>query len=190
MKQRLEAGLPPLRTVDDTVAEPLATLVMRCLERDPEQRYATGTELSAALARFDDSGELIPEPRRLTRRQLAAAVTVVVAMLAGTYYFARPTPQIQHEPVSVLIADFDNRTGDPEFQDSLEQGLEIAVEAASFINIYKPDPARKLADQLKLGTRVDQIAARLISTREGHQRGSRWRDRAKRIGLCDFRQDG
>ena len=116
MKQRLEVGLPPLRTVDDTVAEPLATLVMRCLERDPEQRYATGTELSAALARFDDSGELIPEPRRLTRRQLAAAVTVVVAMLAGTYYFARPTPQIQHEPVSVLDRGFrqpNRRSGVP-----------------------------------------------------------------------------
>ena len=168
MWQRLETGLPPLRTVDETVPEPLANVVMRCLDRDPEQRYATGAELCAALGALDDAGELIPEPRRLTRRQVAAAATAMVAMLAGTYYFARPTPQIQHEPVSVLIADFANRSGDPRLNGTVEQALTTALEGASFVNAYRSDTAHRVAAQLRPGsTTMDEELARLVAIREG-----------------------
>ena len=169
MEQRLAAGLPPLRTVDDTVAEPLGNVVMRCLERDAQQRYATATELCAALAALDDAGELVPEPRRLTRRQLAAAVTAMVAMLSGTYYFARPTPPIQHEPVPVLIADFENRSGDPVFDATVEQSLGLALEQASYITVFRTRDARAIARRLApdKSDRITEEIGQLIARREG-----------------------
>jgi hypothetical protein len=42
----------------------------------------------------------------------------------------------QLEPLSVLIADFDNQTGDDLFDGTLEQALLIAIQGASLITTY------------------------------------------------------
>src|SRR5207245_1959491 len=108
MKQRFEEGLPPLRTIDETIPEPLARVVTRCVESDPAQRYQKAAELCAGLAALDDAGELIPIPARISKRMMAALALVVVALLVGTYVLTRRAalPPKQHDPVSVLIADF------------------------------------------------------------------------------------
>ena len=99
---------------------------------------------------------------------LRAAVAAVIGLLIATWWLARgPAVPVQHEAVSVLIADFDNRAGDPDFNGSLEQPLGIAIEAASFITTYNRDDARKLITQLKLGTTLDESSARLLAMREG-----------------------
>jgi len=71
------------------------------------------------------------------------------------------------QPVSVLIADFDNQTGDPLFDDSLEQALNIGLEGASFITAYKRTAAKNLLESVKPGSKLDEAGARLISLREG-----------------------
>ena len=72
------------------------------------------------------------------------------------------------EPISVLIADFDNRTGDDLFDGTLEQALQIGIESAPFITGYRRDAARKLAGTLQAPTGVlDEATARLVSVREG-----------------------
>ncbi|MDH5621661.1 MAG: tetratricopeptide repeat protein [Gammaproteobacteria bacterium] len=72
------------------------------------------------------------------------------------------------EPISVLIADFDNRTGDELFTGTLEQALQIGIESASFITGYRRDAARKLASTLHSSDAVlDEETARLVSVREG-----------------------
>ena len=72
------------------------------------------------------------------------------------------------EPISVLIADFDNQTGDDLFDGTLEQALQIGIESASFITGYRRDAARKLASSMRAGTvTLDEETARLISVREG-----------------------
>ncbi len=72
------------------------------------------------------------------------------------------------EPISILIADFDNKTGDELFDGTLEQALQIGIESAPFITGYRRDAARNLAGMLKAPTGVlDEATARLISVREG-----------------------
>ena len=72
------------------------------------------------------------------------------------------------EPISVLIADFDNKTGDDLFDGTLEQALQIGIESAPFITGYRRDAARKLAGTLQAPTGVlDEATARLVSVREG-----------------------
>ena len=47
-----------------------------------------------------------------------------------------PPPPKQHDPVSVLIADFQKRTGDPTFDGTLEQTLRRGLESAGFITAF------------------------------------------------------
>ena len=61
----------------------------RCLASDPADRFQTTTELCAALARFDDTGEVIPEPRRLTKPMLAFGVAFMILLAVGTYFATR-----------------------------------------------------------------------------------------------------
>lgn len=71
------------------------------------------------------------------------------------------------EPISVLIADFDNQTGDPLFDESLEQALNIGLEGATFITAYRRTSAARLLETLKPGSKLDEAGARLVSIREG-----------------------
>lgn len=116
-----------------------------------------------------------PERRIVLRKPTWAAIGVlalVVAGLAAWRLWPRPagqvaapaTPQAQ----TVLIADFENRTGEPVFEGTLEPTLTLAMEGASFISSFSRTSARRIADQLKLaGQGLGEERARLVAQREG-----------------------
>ena len=168
LEQRLTEAPPALRSVDPAVPEPLDRVVMRCLQPDPAARYQTTAELVAALDRLDDRGRLVPLMRRLTPRLMAAAALILIAAVAGTYFMAQRLvkPPVQHAPVSVLIADFQNATGDPSFDRTLEPMLKLAMEGAGFISAYDRTAMRR-----SLGVRppekLDERAAQEIAVRQG-----------------------
>jgi len=171
MQQRVTEGVPPIGSVDPTIPEPLAAVVTRCLAIDPAERYAGGGELVAALDRLNAEGELVPFVARLTRRMLAAAVVAVMLLLGGTYLTTRRlvAPPTVHEPTPVLIADFENSSGEPAFEGAVEQTLGIALEGASYITVFRARDARAIAAQLGNGgsTRITQELGQLIARREG-----------------------
>lgn len=71
------------------------------------------------------------------------------------------------DPFSVLIADFDNNTGDALFDGSLEQGLQIGIEGASFVSVYERGLAQKVAAELRDTDKLDSVTAQLVAAREG-----------------------
>ena len=165
---RVENAPPAPRTIDQTIPEPLDEIIARCLDPDPDKRFQTSAELEEALDRLDDEGHPLPVKRLLTPKLMAAAGALLVALLAGTWWLASVMgPPAESEPISVLVADFVNETGDASFDGALEQTLTIAMEGASFISAFPPARARKLAEQLEPGSSLDENMARLISRREG-----------------------
>ena len=70
------------------------------------------------------------------------------------------------EPVSVLVADFENKTGDAVFDGALEQPLTIAMEGASFVTSYARSNALKIAQAQRLGntSRLDDSYTRMHGT--------------------------
>jgi Flp pilus assembly protein TadD len=70
-------------------------------------------------------------------RVAVLALALFMALLVGTWWFSRgPALPVQHDPVSVLIADFQNSTNDPTFNRTLEPMLKLALEGASFITAF------------------------------------------------------
>jgi len=90
-------------------------------------------------------------------------------VLGGVAFrFANPKPKAAHPPVSVLVADFTNHTGDPVFDDTLEPMFNVALEGASFVNAFSRGDARKLAQQLPHPTdKLDEQPARLVAVNQG-----------------------
>lgn len=166
--ERSEKPPPPIRSVVPEVPEPLEKIISRCLEPNPEDRYQTTRELSEDLGRLDDTGHLQPVKRLLTGKMLVATVGLVMALLAGTWWLATSrAPEQQPDPMSILIADIDNQTGDETFDGAVEQALNIAMEGAGFISSYSRPKAQEVAAQLLPDSALDATMSRLVARREG-----------------------
>ena len=164
---RMQEAPPGIRTINPDVPEPLARLIGRCLEPDANARYASTKDLEANLHRLDDEGNLLPVLRRVSTRQMVAAGVLTAILLTGTWWLSHtPPPPVAHPSVSVLIADFQNHTGDRSFEGAVEQALAITMEGAPFITSYNRVAARDLAQKLKPGSTLDENMARSISARE------------------------
>lgn len=98
---------------------------------------------------------------------------VVIGILAVALIFAvymnltsGPNTVESQEPVSVLIADFVNETGDELFDGTLEQALNLGLEGASFVTSYKRTTALSQAKDLEFGEILDEDVARLVAVRQ------------------------
>jgi eukaryotic-like serine/threonine-protein kinase len=167
LTRRMQVAPPSTRSVDPTIPKPLDRIVAQCIEPDVARRFQSTSQLVAALARLDGRGKLLPVARRVTRR-LVATVGLAFAIFIGvTWWLARgPAVPVAHEPVSVLIADFQNTTGDAAFDHTLEPILKLALEGASFVSAYDRTGIRRA-----LGVRppdaLDEQAALALAVKQG-----------------------
>lgn len=164
----------PVTELDQTIPQALSDIVRKCLEIDPQKRFASASEMLQAIETWQGPGSgtrvIGPAglPWALYTKWLAAALVVAVvgALLLRSKLFPRPTGP--HPPVTLLIADFDNKTGDPVFDGTLEPIVGITLEGAPFISSFNRGQAKKIAAGLKPGTtRLDTASARLVADREG-----------------------
>ena len=99
---------------------------------------------------------------------IAAAAVVVLLLVGGAFYTATrlSAPPKKHDPVTVVIADFQNRTNDPTFDHALGQTLRRALESASFITAF--DAARvRSAFAVEVPKTFDERAARQFAINQG-----------------------
>jgi len=163
LRNRTREKPKTLNEVDAKVPRSLSKIVERCLQPEREARYQTAKDVLTDLDEY-----LAPFLRKAWKWMAVAAVL----LLAGTQFVVqqRITQKsgTQHAPVSVLVADFKNETGDPVFDSTLEPALERALEGASFVNAYNRGQALQVASQLRPGARsLDDTLARLVAGREG-----------------------
>jgi tetratricopeptide (TPR) repeat protein len=168
MKHRIAAGLAPVRTLDAAIPDPLAALVTKCLATDPAARFANAAEVNAALAGLDDTGHRIRVAARLTKKIAAAAAVVVAILVTSAFYTAKrlSAPVKPHDPVTVVIADFLNKTGDAAFDHTLEQTLRRALESAGFITAYDRTRIRPVFG-VRPPDMLDARAAQELAVKQG-----------------------
>src|SRR4029077_20107972 len=97
-----------------------------------------------------------PSKLRLARKSriktIAAAVftAVVVAAVIGARLLYGPKAHALNAADTVVLADFDNKSGDAVFDDTLKQALSISLRQSPFLNIVSEE---KVGATLKLMTR-------------------------------------
>jgi tetratricopeptide (TPR) repeat protein/predicted Ser/Thr protein kinase len=166
---------PPLEVSGAAVPEGLARVVEKALAKDPRDRYASAVELSEDLR--SASRALLEARKRRPRRVVVAAtagaaVAAAALALAGWWLVANrkgPAPlATAPAPRSVLVADFENSTGESVFDGVLEQAVSIGLEGAPFISAYPRAKARKAAAEIRPGSAALGLeTARLVARREG-----------------------
>jgi len=171
----------PGETVQDTLAKvlerepnwkalPASTptkirrLVQQCLQKDQSLRPNHVAEIRTAIA---DARTSPYARRRVTVWLIAiASIAVALSVIVGVWWYVRtPGNAVPREAVSVLIADLENRTGEPTFDHTLESVLKLALEGAGFISAYDRTGVRSLGapapDQL------DERTAMAIAFKQG-----------------------
>ena len=135
---------------------------------------------SLALAPSPSSSEVkvaeVPVAGRKLWRTLVPAVVVLVAALiaGGLYWRSRSVAPANNaalltEKDTVVLADFDNTTGDVVFDGAMKQALAVQLGQSPFINILSD---RKVSETLRLmgrqtSDRITQEVARELCVRTG-----------------------
>ncbi len=148
----------PARLNSEVPAE-MTRIVYKALEKDRELRYQSAADLRTDLKRLRRESEAIrissahpahgpnahsagaapPSAKRWTARTktlLAAGLAAALAAgLAGAFLLRRSQRADRlNGKDTVVLADFDNSTGDPVFDDTLKQALSVALRQSPFLN--------------------------------------------------------
>ncbi|HEU5254835.1 MAG TPA: protein kinase [Vicinamibacterales bacterium] len=167
LKRRMEAAPPPVRATDPSIPAAVETLIGRCLEPDPAARFQTSAELVAALDALDEQGEPIPIKRVVRLPVVVGVVAMLLVVSGGIWWYQRSLiPPAPHDPVSVVIADFQNGTNDVTFDRTLEPMLKRALEGANFISAYDRNAISGTLG-VRPPERLDEQAARELAVRQG-----------------------
>ncbi len=179
--KRTQERATPVIESDQEIPISVSNIVSKCLERDLNLRYQKTSELLTDLDAWQGNragvgltfhANVGPWGRSNVPWPLIGTVTAVIIVaitgwLLRGKLFPKPVPS-NLKPISVLVADFTNHTGDPVFDGTLEPMFNVAMEGASFIRAYNRGTARKLAEKLPNPTdKLDEQSARLVALSQG-----------------------
>jgi len=168
LKREMETGRPG-------AASSGTMPVARSQTSEPSSPQTAPSGSSPAVAQRISSGavaavEVLPAGgRKLWKILIPAVVLAVAALVAGSLYFRSRRAAPLTEKDSVVLADFDNKTGDPVFDDALKQALAVQLGQSPFLNILSD---RKVEETLHLmgrpsAERITRDMARELCIRTG-----------------------
>jgi tetratricopeptide (TPR) repeat protein len=176
--RRMQEKAKPLTEVDPTIPKEISDIVAKLLEIEPANRFANAGELAWRLESWlgisnpaltaPGTVALPPAKSTFLWKWASAGLAVLLVAVGVAFRLVNPKPKAAHAPVSVLVADFTNHTGDPIFDGTLEPMFNVALEGASFINGFNRGSAHQLAQKLPHPTdKLDEQSARLVAVGQG-----------------------
>ena len=156
----------PAKARNPVLPRSLDLVLAKALEKDRDRRYQSATAMKDDLARI--MREVHPARRRTRRALAAGALLAVGALSVWGYEIYRH--RITLAPTdTIVLADVDNRTNDPVFDDALNSALRYEMEQTPYLNLLGLDKTYATMGQLKLAptTKITSGIAREICSKTG-----------------------
>jgi serine/threonine protein kinase len=150
---------PPASQVNAQVPSELGAVIQKALEKDRNLRYQHASDILADLQRLkrdSSSGRVQATNARTSFRKkgwmVIVPATIVLVALGGVayFYFHRP-PKLTNKD-TIVLADFENKTGDSVFDDALRQGLAVQLEQSPFLSLISEERIRQILPLMGLKT--------------------------------------
>ena len=171
-----EEPVPPRRHVPTLPAD-LESVVLKCLEKDPQRRYPSASALAGDLQRTLDGEPVQARPagvieralRRL-RRNKALTAALLALLLVGLLPLVLPLFDSRSGPVVVAVADFDNQTGERDL-DGLSGMLITSLEQSNRLTVLTRSRMFDLLQQLGRPevARIDEALGREVARKASAQ---------------------
>jgi eukaryotic-like serine/threonine-protein kinase len=141
----------PVHELNPALPLELEPIINKALEMDRALRYQSAAEMRADLEAVKRRREPVPlpsflqppKPRPWKAWQLAVAVALVCAVIAGVAYWLWP-----RKITDVVLADFTNSTTDPAFNEALNTALRVELEQTPYLNLLAADKVRGILKSL------------------------------------------
>jgi len=104
----------------------LERIVSRCLEPDPERRWQSAAGLERELA--------VGTAGATQWKRIIPATAAALALSGAAYFYLHRAPRLTDKD-TIVLADFENQTGDPIFDGALRQGLSVELEQSPFLSL-------------------------------------------------------
>src|SRR5262245_35446545 len=127
--RRIQEKAKPLAEVDPTIPGPLGDITAKALEIEPANRFASASEFAQSLESWLGISPsmvgstmyqaLVPAPpaqKPMWKYTAIGSILLLIGVAAlglPKKFFSTASKKVMHDPVSVLVADFTNHTGDP-----------------------------------------------------------------------------
>jgi tetratricopeptide (TPR) repeat protein len=168
--------LPPPATLLTSVDPQLDRLIMSALAPDPNDRPSSVRDMAVMLAVVGthDQPGVLHNRKRLPRWKsspwaagLALAAAIIVLVI-GSSFLVSPGAGTLDERDTIVLADFENGTGDPVFDGTLKVALAVALEQSPFLKVFPDDRARETLRLMERspGEAITRAVAREIAQRE------------------------
>ena len=178
---------PPPSQVNPQVSPGLESVIRKALQKDRNLRYQRASEIRGDLLRVKRATESgrseaetltteaaaheVPAIQQKTRRRISAtaAALLVAALMAGGLYYRSHRVQHLTDKDTVVLTDFDNKTGDAVFDDALKQALAVELGQSPFLNVLSD---RKVSETLAMmghptNQRITEDVGRELCLRTG-----------------------
>jgi serine/threonine protein kinase/tetratricopeptide (TPR) repeat protein len=167
-KAILDSTPPAAIRFNRDIPPKLEDIINRALEKDRNLRYQHASEMRAELQRLKrdtESGHvaaassgtvaMVHEAAATQKKTpwkiaVPAAVVVVAVLIAGGLHYRSHRTKPLTDKDTVVLADFDNSTGDPVFDDTLKTALSVSLNQSPFVNVLS---GNKVVATLKLMSR-------------------------------------
>ncbi|MGA7566157.1 MAG: protein kinase [Terriglobales bacterium] len=166
---RLNPGVPPK----------LEDIISKCLEKDRNLRYQHASEICTDLQRLKRDSEsgrssaassgTLPAPHGKVWKIAVSVLLIALFVEGGFYYRSHQQSKRLTDKDTIVLADFDNKTGDAVFDDTLKTALTVSLRQSPFLNVLSDD---KVATTLRLmqrptSTRLTAELVRELCQRAG-----------------------
>ncbi len=153
------------------ISADLERVIAKALDKDPQLRYQSARELGVDLDRLAGDRTM---PRRAAHhlarvpRGLVASLVAATVLLTGWMVYQRwPRPVTVQPRGSIVLADFENHSGDEGLADAIRAGLSVQLQQSSYGNVLSREQIfDALRRMQKADRRLDADTGRELCVRE------------------------